>query len=60
MEKVVAFLVFCAMISGLVIGVGWVKNIITLYNYAGDVSGEIALRIIGLFVVPLGGIMGYL
>ena len=37
---------------------GWVANLIKLFNLDG-MSGELALRAIGIIIAPLGAIMGY-
>lgn len=53
----VAFIaVSCALL------VGWVMNIIALFSSsAAPFSfGEIFVRSAGIFIVPLGGVMGYL
>lgn len=46
----------------LVILAGWVMNIISLFSleFSSVVTVEALLRIIGIVVVPLGGVMGYL
>jgi len=41
--------------------VGWVMNIITIAHSSFDVlTGMLILRIVGIFVGPLGAILGYL
>ena len=37
---------------------GWVMNLIKLFELDG-MSGELAVRAIGIIVAPLGAIMGY-
>jgi hypothetical protein len=37
---------------------GWVMNLIKLFELEG-MSGELAVRAIGIIVAPLGAIMGY-
>jgi hypothetical protein len=37
---------------------GWISNIWLLLNI-NDYSIEFAIRIAGLFIVPLGAVMGY-
>lgn len=45
-------------IAGLV---GWVMNIITLYHMSfATITGELVLRCVGIFVAPIGSIMGFL
>ena len=48
--------VFAVVIAACV---GWVVNIITLFHMTAILSGEGIIRIIGIFVAPLGAIMGY-
>lgn len=57
------FLLGLAYIAGIIaLAVGWVMNIVTLCHFTGTVSTmgirEVA-RIIGIFVAPLGGVLGY-
>ena len=39
--------------------VGWVWNIVKLTEICCGVSGWLVLRVIGIFVPPLGGVLGY-
>lgn len=40
---------------------GWVFNIIEIFNIANaPITGMFVLRIVGIFVAPLGAILGYL
>jgi hypothetical protein len=42
------------------LGIGWIENIIKIaHSDFGSLSGVLVLRIVGIFVVPLGSIMGY-
>lgn len=38
---------------------GWFYNIYKLFHLDG-MSGELAIRVIGIIVAPLGAIMGYI
>lgn len=51
-----------ALIGLFVLGaIGWVSNIITLFGASFDpFTGELLLRIIGIFVGPLGAVMGWI
>jgi hypothetical protein len=41
-------------------GVGWVMNIITLIGADfSNITGLLVLRVVGIFIVPLGGVLGY-
>ena len=39
---------------------GWVANIVTLINDANMSMGMVAARAIGIFVAPLGAVLGYI
>jgi hypothetical protein len=41
-------------------GAGWIMNIFKLISCDWVLSGEEVLRIVGIFVVPLGGILGWI
>lgn len=44
----------------LVGGVGWVMNIIDIVNSDfSKITGMLVLRIIGVFLAPLGAVLGY-
>ena len=45
----------------LVFAVGWVMNIMTIWNTMDNpVTAKFILRCIGVFVGPIGAILGYL
>ena len=45
----------------LIGSVGWVWNIVRLVGYIGDpLSVEAAIRIVGIFVAPLGAVLGFI
>jgi hypothetical protein len=54
----VSLTVIAIALAGLV---GWVMNIIaiTQSNFS-DITGILVLRVIGVFMSPLGAIMGYI
>lgn len=59
---VVVFLVYIIIIMALT--VGWVMNIVSLIGMLGTPVAaipvvELILRLVGLVVTPLGGILGY-
>lgn len=39
--------------------VGWVLNIFTIANSNLELTGIFVLRIIGIFIAPLGAVLGY-
>lgn len=63
LEAFKAFLQLGA-VAGIVVAivVGWVINGITvLTTMSGEpVTGEFILRVLGLFIFPLGSLMGYI
>ena len=49
------------VIIWLVGAIGWIANIYKLANSSFDVlTGMLVLRIVGIFLAPLGAILGYL
>jgi hypothetical protein len=53
-----AYLIPVAIVLALV--VGWVMNIITLVDADfANITGLLVLRVIGIFIAPLGGVLGY-
>lgn len=54
-------IIFVWLVLAIVSIVGWVSNIVKLYDLGLDpLTGEIVLRVAGIFVAPLGVVMGYL
>ena len=48
---------------GLLIGggIGWIMNIVTIVHTCCEpVTGMLVIRIVGLFVAPLGAVLGYI
>lgn len=39
---------------------GWIANIVKLAHMCCDMSGWLVLRAIGVFVAPLGAVLGFL
>jgi hypothetical protein len=40
---------------------GWINNIVILFHSSfATITGELVLRTVGIFVAPLGVVMGYL
>jgi len=55
-------LVVLLAIIGLYIAavVGWVMNLVSLYHMSfTTLTGEMALRLVGIFLVPIGVFMGF-
>jgi uncharacterized membrane protein len=38
--------------------IGWVSNIFTLFNL-DTFGGEMVLRVVGIFLAPLGAVLGF-
>lgn len=57
---IVGYITYFAIIIALLIG--WFLNIGTLIGmrHTDDFTLEILLRIVGIFIGPLGGVMGWL
>ena len=43
----------------ILLTIGWVANIIVLYHMNTIMTGEGVIRIIGIFIAPIGSIMGW-
>jgi hypothetical protein len=56
---IVAALVYLGLIAALFYG--WVANIIAIAhaNFT-EITGTLVLRVVGIFVAPLGSVMGFL
>ena len=56
---ILAILVYLGLIVAMCWG--WVANIVVLYHSNfNDLTGQLVLRIVGIFVAPLGAIMGFM
>lgn len=57
-DTVIGFLVLCV---ALFLAVGWIMNIAALFSAPAIVawSGMEIARVIGVFVAPLGGVLGW-
>ena len=53
------FEVFIAIFMLLAIG-GYVSNIVKLAAVSDTITGKVILRIIGVFLIPLGSVMGFI
>ena len=42
------------------IAIGWILNILAIINSDVVLSALVILRFIGIFIVPLGGFLGYI
>jgi hypothetical protein len=53
------YLLLLTVVFGAIIG--WVLNIVAIFHADfSHITGALALRIIGVFVAPLGAVMGWL
>jgi hypothetical protein len=44
----------------LSVGIGWVLNIVDLFSMSfSTLTGEVVLRVVGVFIPPLGAILGW-
>ena len=59
--KTIAGFYVAVILLGLAGIYGWINNIITICNYdfGGEITGMIVVRIIGIAVAPIGAIIGY-
>ena len=55
---IAALSIIGVMLAGVV---GWVMNIITIWHTVDDpLTAKFILRVVGVFVVPIGAILGWL
>ncbi len=47
------------IILAILVAIGWVMNVIDLVRWNADITAEFIIRVIGIFVPPLGAIMGW-
>lgn len=41
--------------------VGWIMNIVTIWNSMdNEVTAKFIIRVVGIFVFPIGAVLGYL
>jgi hypothetical protein len=56
MKAFLGLMVVLAWVLGII---GWIANIVVLYGMSFDhLSGALVLRVIGIFIAPLGAILG--
>lgn len=58
-ENVTLSVIFLYLSAIIVLVIGWVMNIVKLVSCDFIVSTEGVLRVVGIFVAPMGGILGY-
>lgn len=59
LTELILALISMAVFLGLIIG--WVWNIVKIYSGSIDpITLKMILRIVGIFIAPLGAILGYL
>ena len=58
--KTFGFVICLWIVIGVIGLVGWIMNIVEIFqsNSINNLSGEIILRVAGIFIAPLGSIMG--
>lgn len=49
-----------AIIIGILGVCGWIANIVKLATCDWAISGEEVLRVVGIFVAPLGAVLGFI
>ena len=59
--KTITAIYISIFLFGIACLYGWINNIITICNYdfGGEITGMIVVRIIGIAVAPIGAIIGY-
>lgn len=57
--KILVFMFYIIFVAFAIIG--WVMNIIQVFNANfNEINGELVLRVIGVFIAPIGAVMGYI
>lgn len=55
---VIAWLIYVGVVITALCG--WVMNIITIaHSNFNDITGMLVLRVVGIFVAPLGAVLGF-
>lgn len=54
------FILLCYFAFVAAMLIGWVKNIIAIVGSDGTITGMLIGRVIGVFVPPIGSILGWL
>ena len=61
MVKFILSMGIVGIVGAILLTIGWVMNIVTLFHHANDpVTVMTILRAVGIFVAPLGGVLGYI
>jgi hypothetical protein len=60
-DKVVGFGLLVWLICVIAGGVGWILNIVAIcHSSFSPFTPMLAMRLIGIFVVPVGSVLGYI
>ena len=60
-EDIGAIFVLLYILVALALLVGWAINVFKVVSdFGGPLTVKLVLRIVGIFAVPLGGILGYI
>lgn len=52
---------FMGVFVSILLLIGWVMNVVILVLILGDpLTAMTALRLVGIFILPLGGVLGWL
>ena len=61
MKSISSLVLACViLIIPFVLAFGWVWNIVKMVGMEMPLTGMFILRVIGIFLAPLGGVLGYL
>ena len=57
-EDIAAIVWLCIIIA---IAYGWIMNIVSIaHSSFNDITGMLVLRVVGIFVAPLGTVLGFI
>lgn len=60
MMKTLIIFQLLMILAALVIAYGWVINLVALFHSSfTELTGILVLRVAGIFIFPIGGILGY-
>lgn len=59
-KEAVIMKVIIILLIGLISAIGWIMNIVKIISCDWVISGEEVLRVIGVFVAPLGAVLGFI
>lgn len=47
------------LIVSIILAIGWLLNLIKIINHTGDLTMMLVFRFAGVFICPLGAVLGF-